>query len=192
MSQDPIWKIRLSLKGRLLKSYTFAKDIVLIGRDPSCDICLDNPGVSRNHARLSRLSDSEYVVEDLDSTNGTFLNDEPVRRGQLRDQDTLLIGKFSLRVELESAARDATTEVFGHAEEQEDGTTVLTTDQLARVLKTSQQPEPAPQLGIVEPAADPDSASVTGERSVSFRVILWAAIALVLGIALGATLVFLK
>ena len=44
-----------------------------IGRDPICDITINDPEVSRQHARLTQTSDS-YQIEDLESTNGTFLN----------------------------------------------------------------------------------------------------------------------
>lgn len=50
---------------------------LLIGRDPACDVCLPNELVSAQHARLS-FHHNQWWVEDLQSTNGTFLNDERV------------------------------------------------------------------------------------------------------------------
>jgi len=63
----------------------------LVGRLPECDVTLDDPAVSRRHARI--LSDGvDYSVEDLGSTNGLRLNGEPVSRAVLRDGDQLDFG----------------------------------------------------------------------------------------------------
>jgi len=55
----------------------FSTQEVLIGRDPACEITLDDPTVSNKHARLS-YHHRQWWLEDLKSTNGTFLNGEPV------------------------------------------------------------------------------------------------------------------
>lgn len=60
-----------------LPRFTFVQTEVLIGRDPACDCNLDDRTVSARHARL-RYHHSQWWLEDLGSTNGTFLNDEPV------------------------------------------------------------------------------------------------------------------
>ena len=57
--------------------YEFATSEVLIGRDPVCDLLLDDPTVSAQHTRLS-YHHNQWWAEDLRSTNGTYLNDEPV------------------------------------------------------------------------------------------------------------------
>lgn len=61
-----------------------------IGRDPdSCDIVLEADSVSRNHARIELREESRYLV-DLDSTNGTFVDDEPVNQPALLKNGMLL------------------------------------------------------------------------------------------------------
>ena len=55
----------------------FSMREVLIGRDPLCEMVLDDPTVSNRHARLS-YHHGQWWLEDLQSTNGTFLNNEPV------------------------------------------------------------------------------------------------------------------
>lgn len=63
-----------------------------IGRLPECEVTLDDPAVSRRHARLAH-NGSGYTVEDLGSTNGVRLNGEPVTRAvPLRDGDRLDLG----------------------------------------------------------------------------------------------------
>lgn len=51
-----------------------------IGSDPACDIYVDDEYVSKRHARVWRDGDGQVWVEDLGSTNGTFLNGERIRR----------------------------------------------------------------------------------------------------------------
>ena len=62
-----------------------------IGHGPDSDVFLDDPTVSRSHARLRRPR-GRYVVEDLGSLNGTYLNGNRVERAPLADGDTLQIG----------------------------------------------------------------------------------------------------
>ena len=71
---------------------------LVIGRSEACDICLNDHSVSRRHARID-LIDGTYSVRDLDSTNGTRVNDQPVGSDPrpLRDGDYLQIGNFVFR-----------------------------------------------------------------------------------------------
>ncbi len=71
---------------------------VSLGRERSCDVVLDDPLVSRRHARL-RFRDGSWILHDLGSTNGTFLNGLRVGRCQLRAGDRLDLGDTRLRVD---------------------------------------------------------------------------------------------
>jgi Protein of unknown function (DUF3662)/FHA domain len=64
---------------------------VTIGRLPECDVTVDDPAVSRRHARISH-DGVEYTVEDLNSTNGVRVNGHPVTRAPLRPGDELDLG----------------------------------------------------------------------------------------------------
>ncbi len=71
---------------------------ILIGRDPTCELSIANELVSAQHARLS-YHHNQWWVEDLQSTNGTFLNDERVYTPTvLIDGDELRCGKINLQV----------------------------------------------------------------------------------------------
>jgi FHA domain len=59
------------------RSLRFSAPEVTIGRDPSCDFSLDDKTVSAQHARLS-YRQGQWWVEDLHSTNGTYLNEDPL------------------------------------------------------------------------------------------------------------------
>lgn len=71
-----------------------------LGRGPSADFVVDAPLVSRVHCHLS-ASKTELTVEDLRSTNGTFVNDQRVLRSRLREGDRVRIGRLVLSVSRE-------------------------------------------------------------------------------------------
>ena len=72
------------------------QDKMAIGRDPASAIPLERDSVSRQHAELSRIGDSQWLVRDLGSTNGTFVNERPVEPGEegevLRNGDQVRFG----------------------------------------------------------------------------------------------------
>lgn len=72
------------------------KDVYTVGRQEECDIHIDNLGISRTHARFIRDGDG-YAVEDLGSSNGTFVNANQVQQRQaLNEGDIVTIGKYEL------------------------------------------------------------------------------------------------
>ncbi len=82
----------------LALDWTGAIPELVVGRSHRCDIVLDDPGVSRRHARLV-FRDGSWVLQDLASTNGTMVNDVRVGRCQLRPGDRLRLGTACLRVD---------------------------------------------------------------------------------------------
>ena len=70
------------------------QDEVVIGRDPSSDIFLDDITVSRKHAKVRKKS--EFLVEDLNSLNGTYLNAKSISKSSLSTGDELQVGKYRL------------------------------------------------------------------------------------------------
>lgn len=68
---------------------------VTIGRLPDNMMVIDNPAVSGRHARVYKEG-NHYVLEDLKSTNGTFVNDKPIARHTLLEGDVILVGKHTL------------------------------------------------------------------------------------------------
>lgn len=82
----------------LALDWTGQPEELLIGRHPSCDIVLCEPTVSRRHARL-RFRDGTWILQDLDSTNGTRINNVRVGRCELRPGDRLAVGDQRLLVD---------------------------------------------------------------------------------------------
>jgi FHA domain/Domain of unknown function (DUF1707) len=67
-------------------------DTLIIGRSSKCDFVLAHASVSRRHAQLRRGSDGSWVLEDLDSTNGTWVNGKRVNRAEVRPGDVIALG----------------------------------------------------------------------------------------------------
>ncbi len=76
--------------------YTLGDTPVFVGRDNDCQICLDDQSISRRHARIQPGIDGYYAV-DLQSTNGTFVNDRPATMYKLQDGDYVRIGNWIFR-----------------------------------------------------------------------------------------------
>ena len=82
----------------LALDWTGTREELVIGRHPSCDVVVTDDTVSRRHARLT-FRDGGWIVQDLDSTNGTRLNGQYVGRCRLRPGDQLALGHQRLRVD---------------------------------------------------------------------------------------------
>lgn len=89
-------KLVLKFKDAVRMEYPLDGPITAIGRTPNNDICIDNLAVSRNHAQIVREQE-RFVIEDLDSNNGTFVNGNRIHRHILNDNDSILIGKHTLQ-----------------------------------------------------------------------------------------------
>jgi diguanylate cyclase (GGDEF)-like protein len=76
--------------------YTLADSPVVIGRGGDCEIRINDHSVSRRHARIQPGADGYYAV-DLQSTNGTFVNDNPASMYKLKDGDYLRVGNCIYR-----------------------------------------------------------------------------------------------
>ena len=81
--------------GRAGESFETAGPRTLIGRSPDCDVFLDDVTVSRRHAEIAREGDA-YVIRDLGSLNGTFVNRSRIETAELADDDEVQIGKYRM------------------------------------------------------------------------------------------------
>jgi pSer/pThr/pTyr-binding forkhead associated (FHA) protein len=80
----------------------FSTPEVIIGRSPACNYCIQNETVSSMHARLSFHHD-QWWAEDLNSTNGTFVNDERIATPTvIINGDDLRCGQVNIRVQIET------------------------------------------------------------------------------------------
>ena len=120
--------ILLKFNDQVLKTIETDKEVVSIGRNASNDIHIDNLSVSKNHAKISRNKDA-YQVEDLKSTNGTYLNEKMVSKAELKHNDVITVGKHTLEILMDKLYKIETSR------EQVNDTMMLTTEKHKEMLK---------------------------------------------------------
>jgi hypothetical protein len=100
-------RLVLSLDGQVLAEYNMSKERYTVGRLPDNDIRIDNPAVSGHHALVINILNDSFL-EDLNSTNGTYVNGKIIKKHALQQGDTITVGHHSLRF------------VDGESDEQDD------------------------------------------------------------------------
>ncbi len=88
-------RLVLRFDGQDIQEFVLDKKDITIGRTPSNDISIDNLAISSHHASVHNTQDGA-VLEDMKSTNGTFVNDIEVTRHHLKDGDIIGIGKHQI------------------------------------------------------------------------------------------------
>ncbi len=88
-------KIVVSLNGAVLKEVKLAKERTSIGRHTHNDIVIDNRAVSGAHAVIV-MAGHEVILEDLNSTNGTLVNGQPIKKHFLQDKDVIELAKYKI------------------------------------------------------------------------------------------------
>jgi predicted component of type VI protein secretion system len=131
-------KLVLLFEGRVLKETAVSPTAaVTIGRLPDNAIVIDNSAVSSRHVRIAREG-PQYVVEDLGSTNGTFVNGEKVTKRALRHGDTILVGKHKIFFDRMNEAEFEGVDLPGRDLPDFGGTVILDADQQQRLLAAAQ------------------------------------------------------
>jgi pSer/pThr/pTyr-binding forkhead associated (FHA) protein len=111
-------KLILKLKDTEMGEFNLEKGLITIGRSQENEVVIDNIAVSRKHAQIELKEGTNYVLRDLNSSNGTFLNgvhidanDHPLNEG-----DLIGIAKFQIQVRGLAKAAPAATKVLSQAE----------------------------------------------------------------------------
>jgi hypothetical protein len=89
-------KLVVSLDGVVIKEVQITKDKTTLGRRPYNDIVIDNLAVSGEHAVLQMVG-SDVFIEDLNSTNGTYINGKAIKKQLLTHNDTVEVGKYKIK-----------------------------------------------------------------------------------------------
>lgn len=102
-------KMIVSIDGVVIKEVQLTKERTTLGRRPYNDVVIDNLAVSGEHAAL-QMNGSEVVLEDLNSTNGTYVNGKAVKKQSLQNGDTIEVGKYKIKYvnEVEAPGFDKT------------------------------------------------------------------------------------
>lgn len=118
---------------------------VKIGRDPSCDIVVNNVAVSRHHCTLREVK-RKWTLFDEDSSNGTFVNGQKISEHELNHKDRIVLGKHTLLFDQFGKGAE-----LAPKQEQEDlmagdGTMFVSPSALAKILERSQKQQ---SMGLV-------------------------------------------
>ncbi len=100
-------KLVVSLDGVVIKEVQITKDKTTLGRRPYNDIVIDNLAVSGEHAVL-QMAGNDVFIEDLNSTNGTYINGKAIKKQLLAHNDTVEIGKYKIKYLVEDGAYEKT------------------------------------------------------------------------------------
>ena len=89
-------RLILSLDSQVLAEYNLSKERYTIGRLPDNDVRIDNPAVSGHHSLIINILNDSFL-EDLNSTNGTYVNGKLIKKHALQNGDVITIGHHQLR-----------------------------------------------------------------------------------------------
>jgi pSer/pThr/pTyr-binding forkhead associated (FHA) protein len=106
-------EIIVKLGDNIVHKYIFDKEIMSVGRARDNDIVIENLSVSRNHARIRKESE-RFILTDLNSANGTFVNGVRVTRVEIVNDDAITIGKHKLHfIDMAPSDEEIIGEAFG-------------------------------------------------------------------------------
>ena len=141
-------KLILSMDGLILKEIPLNKERMSIGRRASNDILIDNLAISGEHAAVVTILNDSFL-EDLNSTNGTVVNGQQIKKHFLKNGDVVELGKYKLKYVSEVAPQAVDAGDFEK--------TMVLRPGAARVVAPPPQPMPDRMLGrpSVAPASRP-------------------------------------
>src|SRR6202023_2532822 len=126
-------RLMLSLDGSILAEYNMNKERYTIGRLPDNDIRIDNPAVSGHHSLIINILTDSFL-EDLNSTNGTYVNGKLIKKHAMQHGDVITVGHHQLRF----------------VDSQEGGVAV---DQAAKAVAAKRPPSGIPENATALPKA---------------------------------------
>jgi len=158
-------RLILSLDGQVMAEYNMNKERYTVGRLPDNDIRIDNPAVSGHHSLVINILNDSFL-EDLNSTNGTYVNGKLIKKHALQHGDVVTVGHHQLRfVDTQSSADEP---------DEFEKTMIITPGSAvaaAAAKKASTiSPPPAPAPRPAAPISNrpaPTSSSATGEHPVA-------------------------
>lgn len=171
-------KIDVQVQNRVIEHFSFDKWDVTVGRDPACDVRIDNPLLSRKHARVFR-EEGRFYVEDLGSTNGVFLGGQKVQRAEVKDGDIFRIDKFAFHLKVAEPGAAPASE---KEKKKEFAFDIMGTMQVdARALQEKLRSSPSPAA----PVSGTGGTGGAGRASGTARVFLALGAGLAIGFVAG-------
>ncbi len=159
-------RLILSLDGQTLAEYNMTKERYTVGRLPDNDIRIDNAAVSGHHSLIINILNDSFL-EDLNSTNGTYVNGKLIKKHALQHDDVITVGHHQLRYVDDRAAEEPSDDEFektmvleatGRVQQQ------VSEAVAAAAGNGAEAPAPEPPA---EPSADPHREAAPGPSAQS-------------------------
>lgn len=147
-------KILLKYKEAVIKEIALESEVTTIGRKPDNDIVIDNQAVSGHHALIKAEGD-KFLLEDLSSLNGTYLNSSKISKAELYNKDVVLIGVHTLEFFSEKN-READKKAFAVRGRSMDETMVISPDDQKKIVTAADKKimEPLGGFLVIEGSTD--------------------------------------
>jgi len=183
--------------GQEQQTFQLDKPKMVVGREPTCEIHIDNLGISRTHCAFVNKNDA-FVVQDLGSSNGTYVNGRKVNEHFLNDADEVIIGKYTLKFKNEVQNKSAPAPEAGAAPAVPDTLNTYVMDgakiqeQLAKMRATQgggsaaapAAPPPGATAKDYAKALDPGQGESTAPADVAkFKTLVIALVAVIVVLA---------
>lgn len=143
--------------GEPVKIYELDEPVISIGRLPENTIPISNMGVSRRHVKIEQDTDKSYVLSDLNSLNGTFVNGKKIKKVTLCHGDKICIGKYTIIYETDQGPGSESNDQAQKAPEP-----------IARMREQKNQSGPT----VVQPAVDEKKSEGFESESASSTAVL--------------------
>jgi len=151
-------RLILSLDSQVLAEYNMSKERYTIGRLPDNDVRIDNPAVSGHHSLIINILNDSFL-EDLNSTNGTYVNGKLIKKHALQHGDVITVGHHQLRFsdqQTHQAEQDEFEKTMVIPASQQDAEQLAKAEQAAAVAAAAESPAAQPAQPAAAAAARVD------------------------------------
>jgi len=151
-------RLILSLDSQVLAEYNMSKERYTIGRLPDNDVRIDNPAVSGHHSLIINILNDSFL-EDLNSTNGTYVNGKLIKKHALQHGDVITVGHHQLRFSDQQSSQteqDEFEKTMVIPASQQDAGQVAKAEEAAAVAAAAEAPAAAPANPAAAAAARVD------------------------------------
>lgn len=182
----------LKLKDREIKRINLSKMETTIGRDPECDMFIDNIGVSRHHSKIM-YQGGRFVLRDNGSSNGTFLNGKQIDECEIHDGDEVQLGKYKVvfstaggmpehLLQGDAAAAPADSEDAQKKSRNVFGTVQFSPDEIQNLISAKDEKGggTAPRVDLPTQNQDPEEFGGAGGNTNQLNLILGGVVVLLL------------
>ncbi len=158
----------IMLRDKVIKHFSLSEgEVVSIGRGQDCNITIDNTAISRQHVSLA-LNGGIFLVSDLGSTNGTFVNGKRVSQDEpVSENDNIEFGKFTLSISQEDENNKVASSVSADTLDMDDETVFVSKKRVpTSPIKRFKPRNAGPHLKVLQGNGSPTELALEGRNSI--------------------------